>query len=158
MGHMIVSFDGKQCRCGNTGCWELYCSEPYLIQDLSIQLNQPKLTREGIIRLMNQKDSVILEKMEPFLIYLSLGLNNLINLYNPETIVINSQLLTNFPDAIEKIKGYFRSSVSEFGEIALSELGEKACVMGACALSLKRFFDVPKLILKKRDKEEVSVD
>ena len=158
MGHMIISLNGKKCRCGNSGCWELYCSEPYLIQDLCIQLNQPELTREGIIRLMNQKDSVILEKMESFLIYLSLGLNNLINLYNPETIVINSQLLTNFPDAIEKMKGYFRSSVSEFGEIALSELGEKACVMGACALSLKRFFDVSKLILKKQDKEEVSLN
>ena len=158
MGHMIISLNGKECRCGNSGCWELYCSERYLIQDLSIQLNQPDLTREEIIRLMKQKNPMILEKMEAFLTYLSLGLNNITNLYNPETIVINSQLLSNFPDAIEKVKGYFYSSVSEFGEIALSELGEKACVMGACALSLKRFFDVPKLILKKQDKEEVSVD
>ena len=107
MGHMIISLNGKKCRCGNSGCWELYCSERYLIQDLSIQLNQPDLTREEIIRLMKQKNPIILEKMEAFLTYLSLGLNNITNLYNPETIVINSQLLSNFPDAIEKVKGYF---------------------------------------------------
>ena len=66
MGHMIISLNGKQCRCGNSGCWELYCSERYLIQDLSIQLNQPDLTREEIIRLMKQKNPIILEKMEAF--------------------------------------------------------------------------------------------
>ena len=50
--------------------------------------------------------------MEAFLTDLSLGLNNITNLYNPETIVINSQLLSS-PNAIEKVKGYFNSSVSE---------------------------------------------
>ena len=30
MGHMIISQDGKPCRCGNHGCWELYSSEPSL--------------------------------------------------------------------------------------------------------------------------------
>lgn len=158
IGHMIVSLDGKKCSCGNTGCWELYCSERTLIEELSIKINQPDITREDTIRLLKQKDPVILETIETSLTYLSVGLNNIIHLYNPETIVINSQLLANFPDAIEKIKGNFRSSVSEFGEIALSELGERACVMGACALSLKRFFEVPKLILKRQDNEELSID
>ena len=105
----------------------------------SIQLNQPDLTREEIIRLMKQKNPIILEKMEAYLTYLSLGINNITNLYNPETIVINSQLLSNFPDAVEKVKGYFYSSVSEFGEIALSELGEKACVMGHAPSHLNAF-------------------
>lgn len=52
-----------------------------------------------------------------------------------------------YPDVIDKIKSNLHSSVSQYREIVISELGNKACVMGACALAIKRFLDVPELIL-----------
>jgi predicted NBD/HSP70 family sugar kinase len=31
MGHMVIDIDGKECRCGSKGCWELYASEQALL-------------------------------------------------------------------------------------------------------------------------------
>ena len=42
--------------------------------------------------------------MEQFIKYLAIGLNNMINLLNPETLVLNSELLKLYPDAENKIK------------------------------------------------------
>jgi hypothetical protein len=39
------------------------------------------------------------------------------------------------------------SSISSYKEILLSELGTNACVMGACALAIKKFLEIPELSL-----------
>jgi hypothetical protein len=52
-----------------------------------------------------------------------------------------------FPEAESKIKLKLRSSISSYKEILLSELGTNACVMGACALAIKKFLEIPELSL-----------
>lgn len=146
IGHMIIYPKGELCRCGNHGCWELYASEPYLIQKLSKQLNQ-SISIQDIKKQIEANDENIMMVMEQFIQYLAIGLNNIINLNNPETIVINSQLLKAIPQSIEKIKNQLTSSVSEYSELVLSDLGSHSSVLGACALGIKHFFEVPEVIL-----------
>ncbi|WP_462412603.1 ROK family protein [Neobacillus sp. Marseille-QA0830] len=148
MGHMIVSLDGKTCSCGNKGCWELYASEPILIKQLSTALGGEPLKRDQVLALMAQENTAVYEQIKQFIPYVSIGLNNIINLYNPEIIVINSEILANFPDAVKWIESHLHSSVSQYSQIVLSGLGDKACIMGACAFALQRFLDVPKLTLQ----------
>ncbi|WP_042460855.1 ROK family transcriptional regulator [Neobacillus dielmonensis] len=148
MGHMIVSLDGRPCSCGNKGCWELYASEPSMIKQLSSLLGKEALTRKEVLKLITERDSVVMNQISSTLPYISIGLNNVINLYNPETIVINSEILANFPNAVELIESHLHSSVSQYCQLVLSELGDRACILGACALALQRFLEVPKLTLK----------
>ncbi|WP_059104636.1 ROK family transcriptional regulator [Shouchella shacheensis] len=149
MGHMIIYPDGTPCQCGNFGCWERYASETSLTGQLSTALNNPSLTFNDVRLLLMEKESITNDQMERFIKDISIGVNNIINLYNPETLVLNSELLQIYPTAIEKIKRNLVSSVSQYREIVLSELGNKACVMGACALAIQRFLDIPQLILDK---------
>lgn len=147
MGHMIISPDGEICRCGNHGCWELYASEPPLLAQLSKVLNRPNLTFDDMQKLIVAQDPIIYKELDQFIKYLSIGLNNIINLYNPETLVINSEILQMYPSVIDKIENNLVSSVSQYRELVLSDLGNKACGLGACALAIQRFLEVPELIL-----------
>src|SRR5690606_17219371 len=88
MGHMIVVPDGKLCTCGNKGCWEMYASEARFLQDLAILKNKSNLSYEDVESMLAAKDPVIIQKTDEFFEFLAIGLNNIINLYNPETIVL----------------------------------------------------------------------
>lgn len=146
MGHMIIVPDGEPCKCGNLGCWERYASDPRLLSQLSDKLNRPNLTHNDVQKLILEQDPTTYEYMDQFIKYLSIGLNNVINLYNPESLVLNSELLQLYPNAISKIQSNLTSSMSNYHELTLSKLGNKACVMGACALAIQRFLEVPELI------------
>lgn len=147
MGHMIIVPDGKPCNCGNLGCWGLYASE----QSFFHQVNKhflKRMTYEEIHQLIIVEDKIIMKQFEEFIKYLSIGLNNIINILNPETLVLNSELLKLYPDAENKIKSHLKSSVSHYNELFISELGNKAAIMGACALAVKNFMGVSELRLR----------
>lgn len=85
--------------------------------------------------------------MDEYIHVISIGLNNIINLLNPDTVVLNSELLKLFPETEDKIIANLKSSVSDFKQLMISELGSNACVMGACALAIKKFFEITDLSL-----------
>ncbi|MFC2947843.1 ROK family protein [Virgibacillus sediminis] len=148
MGHMILSPGGEICSCGNKGCWERYNSEPSFFERLSAKMGGTRITYEELEELLNAGNETVVNQMEQFLFHLSIGLNNIINLYNPETIVLNSKVLQCTPNVVNKVESNLNSSVSQYKEIVLSDLGDDACVMGACALAIKKFLKVPKLLLE----------
>jgi len=147
MGHMIIAQNGKPCRCGNSGCWEQYSSETSLFAQLKEQLNVPKVTYAAIEKLIMENDPTTIAIIEQYICDLSTGLNNIINMYNPETLVLTSEVLKMYPNAIEKIKSNFKSTVSKFGSLEISDLGNKSCSIGACALAIQHFLEVPELLL-----------
>jgi predicted NBD/HSP70 family sugar kinase len=147
MGHMIINPNGKPCNCGNFGCWELYASEVSFINELSEKLNKPKLTYEDIENLVIERNPTVMEQIDKFIKNVSIGLNNIINILNPETLVLNSELLKLFPEAMSLIKSNLKASISNYKEIFISDFGTNACVMGACALAIKNFLDIPELSL-----------
>ncbi|HZG73291.1 MAG TPA: ROK family protein [Chondromyces sp.] len=147
MGHMIIYPNGEACRCGNHGCWELYASEPKLLKKLEAELQQTNLSISDIQKFLEADHIIVKSFLDRYLQYISIGLNNIINLYNPETIVINSRLLKAYPGSVEKLKGHLISSVSEYGELVLSDLENHSCVLGACALGIQHFLDVQEIRL-----------
>lgn len=147
IGHMIVVPQGKPCNCGNKGCWEKYASESSIFEHLSEQRQIQNLTYEHIQNWLNEGDVEVHELMEQFLFYLSIGLNNMINMYNPDVLVLDSELLRMYPNSLDKISGNLNSSISHYRELRISSIGKKSCVLGACALAIKQFLDVPMLNL-----------
>jgi predicted NBD/HSP70 family sugar kinase len=147
IGHMIVVPGGKQCNCGNKGCWEKYASESSIFEYLSEKRHIKNLTHEHIQNWLNEGDEEVHELMEQFIFYLSIGLNNMINMYNPDVLVIDSELLRIYPDSLNKIRENLNSSISHYRELMISSIGKGSCVLGACALAIKQFLDVPMLNL-----------
>ncbi|WP_405098446.1 ROK family protein [Oceanobacillus sp. FSL H7-0719] len=151
IGHMIISPYGKKCKCGNHGCWELYAAEPVIFSSLMEKLDLPSLTYHDLKQLINENDTITCEEMKKFISSVSIGLNNMINFYNPETLVLNSEVLHLYPNVVEEIKKNLHSSVSVYKKIELSELGVYASVQGACALAIQNFLDVQEVIFKRDD-------
>ncbi|KKI94160.1 ROK family protein [Bacillus sp. SA1-12] len=148
LGHMIVVPDGKPCNCGNLGCWELYASEDRFYKQAAEELKISDVTYQDIQKRLASKDPMITDQLSELIKYLAIGLNNVMNLLNPETLVLNSELLKLLPDAENKIKSNLTSSVSHYKELLISDIGKQACVMGACALAIKSFMDIPNLRLQ----------
>lgn len=147
IGHMIVVPGGKPCNCGNKGCWEKYASESSIFEYLSETRQMKSLTYKHIQQWLDEGDEEIHELMEQFIFYLSIGLNNMINMYNPDVLVLDSELLRMYPDSLNKISDNLHSSISHYQELRISTIGKKSCVLGACALAIKQFLDVPMLNL-----------
>jgi predicted NBD/HSP70 family sugar kinase len=145
IGHMIVVPGGKPCNCGNQGCWEKYASETSIFTYLSESRNINNLTYEQIQKWLDEGDKEVHEMMEQFIYYLSIGLNNMINMYNPDVLVLDSELLRMYPNSLEKIRENLTSSISHYRELLISSIGKKSSVLGACALAIKLFLDVPLL-------------
>ncbi|MBM4761185.1 ROK family transcriptional regulator [Bacillus sp. B15-48] len=156
MGHMIIFPNGDPCRCGNHGCWELYASEPKLLKKLEAELQQTNLSISDIQKLLEADHIIVKSYIDRFLQYISIGLNNIINMYNPETIVMNSELLKVYPESVEKLKGYLISSVSEYGELVLSDLENHSCVLGACAYGTQHFLDVQEIQFSFPEKQRYT--
>jgi predicted NBD/HSP70 family sugar kinase len=147
IGHMIIVPDGLPCRCGNLGCWEQYASESSFVKKLSESHNNIEVTYDDIHQWFIDQDPVTNRLMTDYIKFLSYGLNNIINLYNPEILVINSELLRLYPSALEEIKAHLASTVGQYRKLQISEFGKNACSMGACALAIKNFLDVKELSL-----------
>jgi predicted NBD/HSP70 family sugar kinase len=147
IGHMIIVPDGLPCRCGNLGCWEQYASESSFVKKLSESHNNIEVTYDDIHQWFIDQDPVTNRLMTDYIKFLSYGLNNIINLYNPEILVINSELLRLYPIALEEIKAHLTSTVGQYRKLQISDFGKDACSMGACALAIKKFLDIKDLSL-----------
>lgn len=158
IGHMIVVPDGKPCSCGNLGCWEQYASEYSFANELSKKKNIAGFRYEDIVKWLADDEPITCKQMEQYIKHLSIGLNNIINLYNPEILVLNSELLRLYPNALEKIKAHITSTVGQYSELLISEFGKNACSMGACALAIKHFLDITdlRLTISESQKEKVT--
>jgi glucokinase len=100
VGHMTIDYNGRECPCGNRGCWERYASAPamvelarsYLKKNKQSSLNS-RLEKEELSALMIneeavKKDDTALKILEEYATYVGIGIANLINLFNPEAILI----------------------------------------------------------------------
>lgn len=146
-GHMIVVPGGKPCKCGNKGCWEKYASESSIFEYLSENRQIENVTYEHIQKWLEEGDEEVHGLMEQSIYYLSIGLNNMINIYNPDVLVLDGELLRMYPDSLNKIKANLNSSINHYRDLLISSIGKKSCVLGACALAIKHFLDVPTLNL-----------
>lgn len=148
IGHSTIKIDGKTCRCGNKGCWELYASADALYHSLypgnSIQ---HKNFNEIVLRFKNG-DSEVLKAVEQIGYYLGIGLANVINAYNPDAICIGGYLgLLGKPliDVIfitlkEVLPEHFLKNL----KIYCSDSGEYGAAAGSISLVLQAF---PKILL-----------
>ncbi|WP_017549909.1 ROK family transcriptional regulator [Salinicoccus carnicancri] len=146
VGHMIIRQDGIPCRCGNHGCFERYASDEVLKRALSendIELYDYP-TYESLQE--NEQASAI---FDDYIAFLAVGLNNIINIFNPKKLVINSSIFTKYPELVEEVKPKLSSSFIDYDEIVISSLGDRSSALGAAIVPLARFLDISHLDLNE---------
>lgn len=156
-GH-FPAFDNEiLCHCGKKGCLETETSgqaiyrtvidriqngESSIITDFKENLTD--LTLSDIINATNQEDTLCIEIVEEVGAKLGRHIAGLINIFNPELVVIGGQvaetgsfLLLPIRSAIRK---YSLNLVNKDSQIELTKLKNKAGVYGACLLGRNRLF------------------
>src|SRR5262249_45759933 len=105
IGHMcVVPFGGVTCTCGSRGCLEVYASASAIVRmtrEASPRhpdsiLNNKGLTSALIFAIGQEGDELALEVFRRMGTYLGIGLANLINILNPEMIVIGGGLMNGW--------------------------------------------------------------
>lgn len=102
-GHTIVEAHGRKCPCGNQGCLEQYTSERAILNDYAKALNINSTSIDKLIADYNNGDEIAISMINRFVSYIAVGINNLINTFNPEVVIINSGFTIYIPDLIERI-------------------------------------------------------
>lgn len=89
MGHTVIQMNGTLCSCGSKGCWEAYASEHALLKKAGVD---KEYTLESLIELAKNNDEKSLALFKEIGQYLGFGINNIINTFNPEQIIIGNRL------------------------------------------------------------------
>ncbi|WP_022794817.1 ROK family transcriptional regulator [Marinococcus halotolerans] len=139
IGHMIIEPDGKPCPCGNHGCWELYASNKAFFKLLH-ESGDEFHTQDQVSKHLETMDAE--QEIAEYIYYLSIGVNNVINIFNPERIIINSPLFASKPDLLERVEASLQSKFNNYEQLKISSLNEDACALGAAALAFKKFLGV----------------
>lgn len=134
IGHTILFPGGRDCACGNKGCLERYASLDVLCSNISEQKDISNVSIEEIISLWNDKNDIVVEAVLTNIQYLSIGINNLISLYDPDEIIINSPLFIQIPELLTHLKESLHSQLFMDTELSISKLEDKATLYGGINL------------------------
>ena len=95
IGHIVIEKNGIQCNCGRCGCFEKYASIKALKDTVQKEFHRENLTGIEVKNLLTDKiNNIKSEKIiNEYIENLSLGLANLINIFEPETISIGGSFV-----------------------------------------------------------------
>jgi glucokinase-like ROK family protein len=159
IGHCIIlPHGGETCRCGNNGCLETIISESALLQEAhNIANSNPDGIFAGMLEnpadrspieivfaAARQGDSLIKEMIEARAYYLGVALVNLINLFNPDLILLGGIFSLGedlfIPPVTRTIQKMAFGGMGKQLRLQATSFGWKAGVIGASALALLHFF------------------
>ena len=152
LGHLPVLNNNQICQCGKTGCLETGASGRALHRMIMEKLGSgrssvlsekfeknEKISLCDIMDAIHQEDMLAIETLEEIGTTLGRAIAGMVNLFNPEVVVVggflaNAQeyLLLPIKSALQK---FSLSIINRDTEIRFSKLGKKAGPLGACILS-----------------------
>lgn len=153
MGHTVIMVNGKQCNCGRKGCWEQYASATALIAQTkeamlkNIESKMWQITNGSIDNVsgrtafdaMRLGDAAAKEVCDNYIYYVSVGIINIINTFQPEFVCIGGGISHEGDTILNPIKKHIdneRYSIhaSKQTKIVAAELGNDAGIFGAALL------------------------
>ena len=138
-GHMIIEKNGKLCKCGKHGCFEAYAAMKVFKDNLRENLKLDKNTRgKNLLEIIKKDyDNPIIQKViNEYIENLSIGISNLINIFEPEAISIGGSFIYFEEILLPKIKNKLLNSQLLFNKrekinIIPATLGNSAGIIGA---------------------------
>ncbi len=101
LGHTTIVMDGEPCSCGNNGCWEAYASVTALIRQTKEAMEkhpeslmkkvadeEGKVSGRTSFMAAAQGDKAAQEVVDNYIKYVATGIASMVNIFQPETLVI----------------------------------------------------------------------
>lgn len=159
IGHTVVIPDGGDlCMCGQRGCLETLVSEPVIVREaerLARQQPHSALARclaqngktkpiERILAAAREGDAATLRLLEDRARYLGIALANLVNVLNPELILLGGMFAQGseffLPVAERTVRERAFAGLGDRVRLQPTQFGWRAGVIGAASLALSKFF------------------
>lgn len=152
MGHIIVEPDGVECRCGSRGCWERYASEQAVLTwAQQLRLTESEISLENLIKMAENSDEAIIALFKRVAYYMGIGINNIINTFNPEQVIIGNRLALAEPWLRETLFSTVDSRTLHFhrqnATITFSTLNDRSCCLGMASFVVENFLENSRLSL-----------
>src|SRR3954451_11275163 len=139
IGHTTIDEAGPICRCGNRGCLEMIAAAPAVVELLRATYGED-LTIERVVELAREGDPGARRAIGDSGSHTGHALANLVNLFNPERIVVGGPMGSAGDVLLEPLREAVRRrvipSAAEDVEIVPGVLGDRAEMLGAVALVL----------------------
>lgn len=148
-GHTTLVLDGRPCHCGARGCVEAYVGAPGIVEtireiDPGSALIHPDQTAsiDALARGLAQGDPVAAETLRRTARYLGAAIGNLVNLLNPQIVVLGSWVAARLgTPLLEAVRGQVREHALprplESTEIVLCPIASNPVSLGAATLALE---------------------
>ena len=168
LGHAAVAAEGRLCACGNHGCLETYISESGIVKNylenvlsttsgLEMGILEPTIL-EVVKRARNGDDAAVVAIQRAGML-LGVSLANLVNIFNPESIIILSgsdvdeSILTGdllLEPMHQALKQHLFSQIGKDLQIIVERRGFESWARGAGSLVLRHFFASPAHVQTER--------
>ncbi|NNF13558.1 MAG: ROK family protein [Gemmatimonadetes bacterium] len=154
IGHMTIQVDGRQCGCGNLGCLEAYASGPNIalraregldagaesILSELVAGDLDRITAATVHEALTRGDRYAGEVIRETARYLGVGIANLVNLFNPEMVVVVGGVTRADRHLFDPLRSEVRkrafASAVNACEIVAGALPQTAGVIGAAGIFL----------------------
>ena len=148
-GHTTVVVGGRRCRCGSAGCLEAYVGAEAILDrcgsPAALSADDEESMLAALVTVADSSpttDAVLAETAE----YLGVGIGNLINLFNPERVILGGwaglllggRLLAAIRESAQRhsLRHPFAAASIELGQ-----LGPEAVAFGAATLPMEAFLN-----------------
>lgn len=154
VGHMVLEVNGPKCSCGNRGCWEALASRTALFRQVQEAVKEGQKTvltemlgndlknlRSGDLRkAIKQGDKLVEHIVEEAAKYTGIAVANLINVVNPEVVVLGGGLMDALENemmhvVIETAREHAFPGADKGVKILPSKLGDDAGITGGAVLA-----------------------
>lgn len=154
IGHMVIEVGGPKCGCGNRGCFEALASRSAIFRKIQTAVKDGQKTvltdmlgpglndmRSGDLRkAIRQGDKFVEKVVEEAAEYTGIAVANLINVFNPEVVVIGGGIIAALEDEmmaiiVETAKDYAFPGSFKGITIIPTKLGDDAGIFGAAVLA-----------------------
>jgi glucokinase len=154
IGHMVLAVNGPKCGCGNKGCFEALASRTAIFQQIKAGVKDGQKTlltdmlgddlsdlRSGDLRkAIRRGDKFVDRVVEDAAEYIGIGVANLVNILNPEVVVLGGGVMEALQDEmmsviVETAQDYAMPGAMKGVEIIASKLGDSAGITGGAVLA-----------------------
>jgi len=157
LGHMVLQVGGPKCGCGNNGCFEALASRTAIFRDIQQRVKEGQKTvltewmggdlsevRSGDLRKAIRKGDKLVEKVvEDAAEFTGIAVSNLINLFNPQVVVLGGGVIDALEDEmmaiiVETAMDSAMPGTTKGIEIIASDLGDNAGITGGAVLARRK--------------------
>jgi len=149
IGHIPVNPAGRPCRCGATGCWETEIGSAALLRAAGAD---PAADVAELSARAAEGQGDAIEAFGRIADWLGVGLVNLVNMLNPQSIVLGGHLGTTYAIASDRVLRQIEGALPasrELVRVCSSRLGGDATLIGAAEVAFTALLEDPVGLLRR---------